>query len=228
MFAARVVYTILAVSLIVLLTACSESEPPPVVDAPAHDLDVRVMILDIDPGVLDVPVSAQFFQDGHLVQLGSSASVYCEGVQLKAAAGIYAYQARVKRRPSGTDYEVAYVHPSGIRVASIQTRDRPAIMSPAAQSQVARSSSFSISYAPSSSAGVRGIVGDGSSAVGGNPDEQTDSGVYENIDIQSLKAGPGTVNIARTYKGQLVSTGGYKSVSYEYHISSVNVEFVLK
>ncbi len=206
--------------------ACSSNTAPPVVDSPAADLDLKVSISDIYTPASTVLCGVQFFQDGHLVQLGGNASISCEGSFLTLTPGIYAYMAQVPRRPSGATYSIGYWHSSGLRAAEIPSRDQPVILAPSPHSVVTRSAGFSISYTPAASAGVRGNVSDASQARGGTPDLQADNGTYTGIDTRPLNAGPGSVSITREYDGQAANPGGFKSVTYTYYISSAEVDVV--
>jgi hypothetical protein len=206
--------------------ACSSNTAPPVVDSPAADLDLKVTISDTYTPAATVLCAVQFFQDGHLVQLGGNARTSCEGSFLTLSPGIYTYMAQVPRRPSGATYTIGYWHSSGLHATEIPSRDQPVILAPSPHSVVTRSAGFSISYTPAASAGVRGHASDASQSGGGTPDLQADSGTYTGIDTRSLNAGPGSVSITREYDGQPANPGGFKSVTYTYYISSAEVNVV--
>lgn len=209
-----------------VLGACDQKQIP-TVDVPANQLDMRLVLVDGGPNASDLYVTAQFLQDGELVQL-ANATVLCEGMKLKPNAALsHLYEARVQRKPSGTTYGIAYLHSSGLRVAVIDARATPTITTPRPNASVTRSPTTTLTYVAGSGNHMTGSAfSPAARSVNGAPERQPDSGTYSGLATDSLPAGPGSVALTRHFEGTLANTGGYKSVEYTYTVASGSVPVV--
>lgn len=196
-----------------LLAACNN--PPPVVDLPAADLDVKVTIIDTDatPSDNKAPIVVQFFNGGNFVQLGNNAAVSCNGVALTWNG--LGYAERVPLVAPGGLYRCTHGR-SGVNTnVDITVPARPVFVAPTQGATVNRSGSLTITYVPGSGAGMRASAGDGSTGLGGNL--QADNGTFSGFDVSSLQAGPGTLGLTREFT---VTPGGTGFHSAEIKYSS--------
>jgi hypothetical protein len=208
----------LGLSLLLLLTACT---PPPVVDLPASDLDVKLAVIDTDASPSDsrVPIVVQFFSAGRFVELAGNATVTCNGVTMSWNG--LGYAARVPIVAVGGMYQCSHVRNGVTTTASVTVPARPVFVSPTQNATVARSTSLTITYVPGSGTGVRASAGDGTIGRGGNV--QPDNGTYTGFDVSSLNAGPGSIGLTRELT--IVASGtGFSSAEFEYSSGSdINV-----
>ncbi len=204
-------------ALALALVACV---PPPVIDQPASNLDVKLVILDTtaNPSGNMVPVAAQISFDGAVSQLGGGASVACNGVALGWNGLLGSYAGDVTLASS---FSFAHTR-NGVTTTATVTAPaaRPQILSPAPGAVVTRSTSLTLMYQQASSDGVRGLASDGTTGVDGNV--QADNGRYTGLDVTRLHPGPGTVGLTREITGTLNGTG-FQSATSDYTIGSPDV-----
>ena len=92
--------------ILVFITGCAP-DPPPIVDVPASDLDVKVTILDSVPEYQDVYINVQFFLNGKPVQFGDKAKVYSGDILNPMKFNpLLGYEERVKRQRAGSPYGI--------------------------------------------------------------------------------------------------------------------------
>jgi len=211
--------------LILLSIFFSGCEEPALYDGPASDLEVQITILDDQYGYSDVPVLAVFHYSGKMVQIGSSAQVTCNGVELKWTG--LAHGARVSRLAVGGKYIFNYSWNGTTTTIEITVPAPPVVTSPTNNSTVTRTNNLSITYVAGNGVGVRGSYSDGSTAIGGSPGLQPDNGIYTGIDGTELKPGPGSVGVTREYN-QTVPNSGFKSAEYTYDTSSASVKIIFQ
>jgi hypothetical protein len=201
-----------ASGLLLTLPSC---HPPEVVDLPASALDVTISVIDGTPTPTDgkVIVAAQFSSAGKVVQLGSAATVTCNGVPLVWNGLLGAHAQRVPLVAVGGAYTVSHVRAGVTTTTTLVVPARPVILSPATGATVTRSASLTITYAPGSGTNIRGSAGDGATGLSGN--QQPDNGTYTGLDVTSLKVGAGTVGLTRELTATLTGSG-YHSAKTSY------------
>lgn len=195
------------------LTGCQGCNPAPTVDEAASNLDVKATVLDTTQNSSDgkVPVVAQFFLNGKMVQFGGSATVTCNGVNLTFNG--LGYAERVPMVAQGGSYKIVYTRGGSSTTLTATVPQRPVVISPAANSTVTRSPSLTITYVSDGGSGMRGSAGDGSTGIGGNV--QPDNGTYSGFNVSSLKAGAGTLGMTREITSTPGGTG-FKSAQVSY------------
>lgn len=186
-----------------------------VVDVPASQLSLEPSIIDSDPTPSDgkLPVVVQFFKGNDFVQLANTA-VMCNGVTLPW--GALGYAARVPVPAAGSSMVFTHMRGGTTTMAMIKVPPRPVITSPAAGAMLARTTNLAIGYVPSTSAGVRPDASDSTGAFNGS--EQSETGTAY-LDVSGLRAGAGTVSIARRFVSLPAATG-FQGVVVTYTISS--------
>lgn len=194
-----------------LLAACNN--PPPVVDLPAADLDVKITVVDTDANPADgkAPIVVQFFNGGTFVQLSNNVAVSCNGVALTWNG--LGYAERVPLVAPGGIYRCTHGR-SGVNTSvDIVVPARPVFVAPTQGATVNRSSGLTITYVPGSGTGMRASAGDGSTGLGGNL--QADDGTFSSFDVSSLQAGPGSLGLTREFTFTPGGTG-FQSAEIKY------------
>lgn len=197
-----------------MFTACN---PPPVVDQPASDLDVKIAVLDVDESPSDgkVIVAVQFFSNGKYVELGDNVTVKCNDV-LMPWNGLLGYAGRVPMVQAGGTYVCVHERNGQTSTITVLAPARPVFVSPVEGATVSRSSSLTITYTSGSGTGVRGGASDSATSFSANV--QPDNGTYT-LDASSMHAGPGTISLTR----ELTFTpagSGFHSVEVSYSSGS--------
>ncbi len=176
-----------AVLAVLLLT--SSCAPVRTVDRPAADLDIKIKLQNTGDSTDNrFPVLVQFYLDGEYVKV--SREVWCDGVPLAETATGYA--ARVQRRSVGNTHQVVY---GGSTTVDILVPTRPEFISPSDGETVMRSTDLTVDYVSMGSDRVRMSAGDGSTGIAGGA--QSDTGVYDGLDVSGLSAGPGSLILVR-------------------------------
>jgi hypothetical protein len=200
--------------MLALVAGCP---PPAVVDVPASGLRIELTVIDVTPSPSDgkVPVLAVFQQGGAAVQIASSASISCQGVNLPWNG--LAYAERVPIVPAGGTMTCVHAR-SGVNTnITLTVPPRPVVTAPAAGASVTRGASVTINYVAGASAGVRPGASDGATGISGA--EQADNGTAT-VNVTQLKAGPGTVSVSRRIV--MTPSTGFASASATYTVSSAD------
>lgn len=191
--------------------SCDPVTPP---DTSPGALDLKVIILDLTPTPSDgkVIVGMQFMSGGQVANVGTNVAT-CDGVNLTQNALLgNAYAERVPLRAPGQQYHFAYQHGGTTVTVDVPAPARPTITSPAPNAQVARSTTFTVTYPPGSGAAV--IVSTDSSQGSNEHGEQPDTGTYGNINTTGVAAGAGSVALKRVFRQTLAGTA-FKSATSE-------------
>ncbi len=178
--------------------------PPPTVDEPAANLEVKAGYIDVDESPSDgkQPVIVQLFRGGTFVQLSGATAIDCNGVPL-TWNGI-GYAERVPLVPPGGTYTISYVRSAMITRMSVTVPPRPVITTPATGATVTRSATFQIIYPPGGGTSVRpGVAGPVTSRSG---EAQPDDGTAT-IDASDVGTGAGSVSLVRDIEGTVSGTG---------------------
>jgi hypothetical protein len=198
-------------ALVVLLGAClagcSGCQAPPIVDAPASNVDVKISVLDIAEAPSDgkVIVVMQFFQAGKVVQMASNIALSCNGVPLTWNGLVAGHAERIPIQPSGGTYACSFVRGIVTTTANVTVPPRPVFVSPTiAGAALLRSTSFTIHYVAGTGTSVRGDASDGTNSKNNS---QPDDGTHDGLDVSGFAPGPGTLSITRTLEGILPSSG---------------------
>jgi hypothetical protein len=175
-----------------LVAACP---PSPVADAPASSLAVRVLVVDTQQNPPDgkAPIVVQFLYNGQVVELASSTNVTCNGIAMSWNG--LGYAERVPLVTPGGSYACSHIRAGVTTTVSVTAQPRPGITSPAQGATLSRATPLTVTYAPGGGTGVRAGAGDGSTGLSGNT--QPDNGTYTGLNVSTLKAGPGSVDLVR-------------------------------
>jgi hypothetical protein len=206
---------VVAFGVMLMTTACNPTSPT---DTSPGALDVRISVLDIYPNQNDLAVIMQFLSGGNVVKFVNGETVTCNNVALSYNGLTSGYAGRVTQVAPGGKYRFVYTRSGTQTTVEVTAPPRPAILTPAANAQVPRTTNLTITYTSAGGAAVRGGASDASSSAG-NPGEQSDNGTYTGLDVSSLKAGPGLVSLTRILRSTDTSTA-FKSVAVEYDVSS--------
>jgi hypothetical protein len=211
----------------VLLDSC---KPPPVVDVPASDLKVKIVVTDFEPNPSDgkVIVAVQFFQNGKYVKLKSDVEVKCNGAILSyETLGGLAYADRVQLMPAGGSYLKEHIRQGVTTTVSLPVPPRPEILSPAPNETLARTADVEILYAAGSGDHVTGRAHGtkaGSGSVSTTAGDQPDNGTYSGLDATGFDPGPGSLSLARLLTNTYTGGNNFSSVESEYNSGSkVNI-----
>jgi hypothetical protein len=199
--------SLMTVLLGACLTGCSGCQSPPIVDAPASNVDVRLSVLDIAevPSDGKVIVVMQFFQGGKVVQMASNVSLSCNGVPLTWNGLLSGHAERVPIQPVGGNYVFSFVRTGVPTTATVTVPPRPVFVAPTiAGASIPRTNSFTIHYVPGTGTSVRGNASDGTHSANNS---QPDDGTFDNLDVSGFNAGPGVISVTRTLEGTLPGTG---------------------
>lgn len=192
--------------------------PPVVLDVAASGLEIQPAVLDLEATPSDgkVPVIVQFFQSGTFVQLATTNSVACNGVVLTWNG--LGYAERVPIVAPGGSFAIVHSRGGVNTQVTMTVPARPVVTSPASGASIPRTGGLAIHYIAGMSEGVRPGAGDGTTGLSGA--EQPDNGTAM-LDVSSLHAGPGTIDISR----RIVTSPsgiGFASVVATYTISSAD------
>ncbi len=207
---------LVALGAALVTAACSNPVSP--TDTSPGALDVRISVLDVYPNQNDLAVVMQFLSGGKVVKFATGETVTCDNVALSFNGLTSGYAGRVPQLAPGGKFQFVYTRSGTQTTVAVTAPPRPAILTPAANANVPRTTSLTITYTPAGGAAVRGSASD-ASASAGSPGEQPDSGQYTGLDVTSLKAGPGSVGLTRILRYTDTSTA-FKSVAVEYTVSS--------
>jgi hypothetical protein len=202
---------LLSGTMVILLSAyiagCSGCQSPPIIDAPASNVDVKISVLDVAevPSDGKVIVVMQFFQNGKVVQMGSNVALSCNGVALTWNGLVVGHAERIPLQPVGGTYACRFSRGGVNTDANVTVPPRPVFAAPTiAGATLARSSSFTIHYVAGTGTSVRG---DASDATNSKNNSQPDDGTHDGLDVSGFSPGPGTLSITRTLEGTLTGTG---------------------
>jgi hypothetical protein len=214
--------TIIGLAALVVATSC---EAPVATDTSPGALDVKLIVLDLEPTPSDgkVIVGIQFFSSGNVVQVGTGVA-NCDGVNLTPNALLgNAYAERVPLRSPGQAYHFAYKHGSTTTTVDVPAPTRPTITSPSPNQPVARTATVSVTYPPGGGAAV--IVGTSTTNGYTEHGEQQDNGTYSNVDMTAQPAGAGSVKLKRIFRSTFSGTA-FKSAVGEVTTGSAHVSVV--
>lgn len=196
----------------------SSAAEPTVVDLPAIELSLEPSILDDDPAPTDgkVLVMVQVFRGNQFVKLAGNVALSCNDMPVLWSD--LGYSVRIPLPAAGSTLVFSHVRGGVTTRAMLRVPPRP-VVNLAEGTTLTRSSSFAISYVPTTSAGVRPGASD--AAIGVSGSEQSDNGTAY-LDVSGLRPGAGTVGISRRYLSLPTGTG-FASVIGNYNISSASV-----
>lgn len=200
------------------LAAC---KPAAVSDAAAAELQIKPVIIDVEPAPADgkVAVVVQFFDGGAFVQLGATSTVTCDGVALTWNG--LGYADRVPIVQAGGSMMIAHLRDGVTAQLAIAVPTRPVVMSPASGASLPRTS-VELRYVAATSAGVRPSASDGATSVSGSEQPETGSAM---LDVSALHAGAGTLDLSRRVVTTPSGTG-FASATATYTISSAPIAVV--
>jgi hypothetical protein len=206
-------------------TSCQSCQAPVATDTSPGALDVKLIVLDLEPTPSDgkVIVGMQFFSNGNIVQVGTGVA-NCDGVNLTLNPLIgNAYAERVPLLSPGLSYHFAYIYGSTTTTVDVPAPPRPTITSPAPNQSVARTATVSVTYPPGGGAAV--IVGTTTTDGYTEHAEQPDNGTYSNVDMTAEPAGAGSVKLKRIFRPTFSGTA-FKSAVGEVTTASADVPVV--
>lgn len=204
----------MAVSAALMVVSGGSCDPVTPSDTSPGALDLKVIILDLEPNPTDgkVIVGMQFLSGGKPANVGTNVAT-CDGVNLTQNVLIgNAYAERVPLRAPGQLYHFTYQHGGTTVAVDVPAPARPTLTSPAPNAQVPRSTTFTVTYPPG---GAAAVVVSTSSAQGSNEHgEQPDNGTYGNVDMTGAAAGAGSVALKRIFRPVLTGTA-FRSATAE-------------
>jgi hypothetical protein len=209
---------LLAFTLPLWLSGCSGCNPPPTVSAAASTLDVNFAVSDITETPSDgkVIVVMQFLQNGSLVQLGTDATVACNGVALTYNALMSGHAARVPLVATGGTYTFTHTRSAVTTTVTITVPPRPVFVAPTvAGATLARTNNFTIHYVAGTGVAVTGYASDGTHDLNNS---QPDNGAFTGLDVSGFTAGPGSLSIQRQLQIPLAATG-FHSANEKFFIT---------
>jgi len=202
-----VVMGFLSIFISACLTGCSGCQSPPIVDASASSLDVKVSVLDLAEVPQDgkVIVVMQFFQGGNTVELASNIAVSCNGVPLAWNGLLFGHAERIPIQPVGGTYVCNFTRLGVTSTVTVTVPPRPVFAPPTiAGAAITRTSNFTIHYVSGTGTTVRGDASDGTHSLNNN---QPDDGTFDNLDVSGFNAGAGSLAVTRTLETSLSGTG---------------------
>ena len=213
-------FLVLTLACSSLWVGCSGCQSPAVVSAPASNLDVNFAVSDVTETPSDgkVIVVMQFLQGGSVVQLGSDATVTCNGVPLTFNALFSGHAARVPLQQPGGVYAFSHSRGGVNTNVSITAPPRPVFSAPTtAGATLARTSGFTIHYVAGTGTAVIGDASDGTHSLNNS---QPDNGAFTGLDVSGFNAGPGTLSIQREIQNPITGTG-FHSAAEKYFVTKM-------
>jgi len=199
--------TAVALVFAIGLAGCGSCQPPPVVSVPSSGLAAIASVVDITEAPSDGKVIAvmQFTQNGNPVQLGSDATVTCNGVPLTFNGLLFGHAERVPLVAAGGTYTFRHSRAGVNTDVTVTVPPRPVFAAPTvAGAALARSSSFTIHYVAGTGTAVRGGANDATNAANNS---QPDDGTHDGLDVSGFTPGPGTLSLTRTLQSPINGTG---------------------
>ena len=205
------------------ISGCNSCQPPTIVDVPASNVDVELIVIDVTETPSDGKVIAvmQFSQNGKTVEISSNVGLTCNGTALSWNGLTLGHAERVPLQPVGGTYVFRYLRSGVSTSASVTVPSRPVFTAPTlADAILARTNNFTIHYIPGTGTSVRGDASDGTQSKNNS---QPDDGTFDGLDVSSFNAGPGTLSINRTLENTFSGTG-FQSAKSHYSIGkSINI-----
>jgi hypothetical protein len=205
---ARRILFLVSILLGAWLVGCNGGcQSPSIVDAPASNVDVKLVVMDITETPSDGKVicAMQFTQGGTVIQMASNIALSCNGVALLWNGLLVSHAERIPIQPVGGTYVFRFVRGGATNTATVTVPPRPVFAAPTiAGATLARTNNFTIHYIAGTGTSVRG---DASDATNSKNDSQPDDGTHNALDVSGFSAGPGTLSITRTLEGTLTGTG---------------------
>lgn len=208
------------VALALLAASC---KPPVIVEVPASDLEVRLLVSDPEPRPPSgrVLIAMEFVLDGKWVRLGPNISVSCNGTPLPdSTLGNMAWVTIV---PAGGSYSCTYEFEGTTTTFEIPVAQRPQITSPSSQESISRSANVVIAYVPLPDTSIQmegtasGKTATGRAGCGAGL--QPNDGTYEGLDVVSgqcaVDPGAGSLSLHFTQLSSIEGTG-FQSVRLTY------------
>jgi len=151
--------------------ACSNPVSP--TDTSPGALDVRIAVLDIYPNQNDLAVVMQFLSGGKVVKFASGETVTCDNVALSFNGLTSGYAGRVPQLAPGGKFQFVYTRSGTQTTVEVTAPARPAILTPASNANVPRTTSLTITYTPAGGAALRGSARDATSSEGSQGEQRT-------------------------------------------------------
>ena len=206
-----------------MLAGCNNCQPPAVVDEPASNVDVKLIVLDISETPSDgkVIVAMQFTQNNKVVEISSNVTLTCNGVALPWNGLMLSHAERVPLQPVGGTYVFRYLRNGVSTRVTVTVPSRPVFTVPTiAGAILARTNNFTIHYLPAGGTSVRGDASDDTHSLNNS---QPDDGTFDGLDVSGFNAGPGTLSIDRTLENNLSGTG-FHTAKTQYNTSkTINI-----
>lgn len=198
---------------------CGAGVPNPVLDLPASTLELRPSISDTakSPMSKDQLVSVQFYQNGMNIDIADKDSITCNGIRL--TSGLGAYLAWVPKVAPGGSYTFVYSRGGMNTPVALVVPPRPSLTSPHDGQIVLRTEKYALSYDAADGQTVIGRAYDSASKVTSYTVPEGDA---VTMDTLGLLAGPGHVELLRTYALSPKNTG-FAAVNAEFTIGSQQV-----